>query len=521
MLSLFCLSVLLICSRASTPPFVAHVTSSQLEAAEARARDFHDAAIRRALDNYPVNDVPLGEPINNLSYDQVKNIDSPGALPDFDGLIPKKVHVADLLTEDECRHAIQLAEDHFQRTNQGEWPSQTSGQYQVRGFYIQSVPTVHQWFLSLCRQRLFPQLAATFPEFCKDAADLCVDGAYLFKYMPSTGGRTDIHTDSGSLTFTISLNDDYKGGGTYFEGLVQDNSTDNNSILTMKAGQVTLRPGGVKHCGYPVSSGERYIIGGFCMHRRQPEVVRQLMLQSENVELLEAAVKCNPRCDVGYNILAGAYQKHGDLKKAEQVLSYCLDHVHPSAGEVVYSLGSLKLEKGDLERARQCFDICLQVDEYDVDAMLSMAEVCNKLDDRAAEEAYFHRVVATPGANKKALATAYSNLGVLYEGQDAEIEYYQRSIECVNDSFVPHYSLGAAYACRKEYERAIASFRRAVTLAPTPERETQALQSLYKVCVLVLQENPPPSGGQQEMMQQFVALMGQENYQKLAASARR
>ena len=177
--------------------------------------------------------------------------------------------------------------------------------------------------------------------------------------------------------------------------------------------------------------------------------------------------------------------------------------------------------EADLERARQCFDICLQVDEYDVDAMLSMAEVCNKLDDRAAEEAYFHRVVATPGANKKALATAYSNLGVLYEGQDAEIEYYQRSIECVNDSFVPHYSLGAAYACRKEYERAIASFRRAVTLAPTPERETQALQSLYKVCVLVLQENPPPSGGQQEMMQQFVALMGQENYQKLAASARR
>ena len=88
----------------------------------------------------------------------------------------------------------------------------------------------------MLRTRLYPCLQKLFPSAAGDGSSLRVQSAYLFKYTAETGAATDVHVDSGLLSFTIALNgrDDYDGGGTWFE------ATD--SLVEMDAGEVTLRP---------------------------------------------------------------------------------------------------------------------------------------------------------------------------------------------------------------------------------------------------------------------------------------
>lgn len=570
-------------SSSKRPPMLSHVTRETLQAAIALAKERHIQAIQQALDHYPTTTTNQKTTQQSSSWDPSTirldefRIQAPGALPDFEDELARpyrRIYVTHpdtpLLTSQECQDVIQAAEDHFQRTNNGVWTMQQSGQYQVAGFWIKDVPAVQEWFVQTVRAKLFPLLARTFADFCgvnsddpesleavaTAAAQLCVDNAYLFKYTPETGRRTDVHTDSGCLSFTIALNSgggvDYQGGGTWFEGLtkvhLEGDMTDNDKnsaaemtkgtggIIEMNAGQVTIRPGGVKHCGYAVESGTRYIIGGFCMHRGKPEIVRQLLSAPAEDEhnngstgsrrrqdMLEAAVVLNPACDAGYTLLANEYENSGEVEKAKQLLEYCLTNVHPRSGEVAYSLGSIFLQQQAYEQAKSCFDICLQSDDCDVDAMRGMAEACSALGEQTLEELLYRRIVATPGASDKMLASAYCNLGVLYEGKEEEIGFYLQSLKYRPDAFAAQYSLACAYASQEQWQDSVTAFRRAIELAPSEEDRSKTLQPLYMSAAKVVQadlvarqEAAPP---RDVMIQRFQELMGVENYNQLATSA--
>jgi tetratricopeptide (TPR) repeat protein len=408
---------------------------------------------------------------------------------------------------------------------------QRSGEYDVAGCWIKDVPAIKEWFVETVRDRLFPLLCRAFPDFVGRPEDLCVDQTYIFRYTAETGGRTGVHTDAGCLSFTIALNDkdEYTGGGTWFEGLQSSDDgggSGNGRVLEMKVGQVAIRPGGVKHAGHAVESGVRYVIGGFCMNREKPEPVRMLLTPGSPEELasgsqmraLEAAVALNPAFFGSYTNLANEHKRQGNDRKAQEVLEYCLEHVHPLAGEAAYSLGMLYLEQSELAKAKECFETCLKDDPQDTEAMMALAQLCNQQGDRAGEESFYEKVLATPGTQARVRASAYCNLGVLHEGDESEIECYLRSLALRPDYFQARYSLASALASRERWLEAVEHFRAAVEMegAP-PEHAVQGLGLLYRAAVMHLQSTDPPRS-QQEAMERVKSLMGAENYARLAAS---
>ena len=490
------------------------------------ARQRHAESIQKAKDNYfhgACTSSPTGTATTILDDYQIQ---AAGSLPDFETELERRLFVTSsqtpLFTKEECQECVAHAESHFSGK---DWTTLPSGQYDVAGFWIRDIPAVHDWFNQMVRERLFPLLVQQFPHFVDSPEDLVVDNAYLFKYTPETGRRTDVHTDSGCLSFTIALNSDqeYSGGGTWFEGLIGS-----KSVIEMNVGECTVRPGGVRHCGHAVTSGTRYIIGGFCMNTKKVEYVRMLLgLGSEEAgkknykkaqEALEVAIALNPNFDGPYSHLADLLQKQGKTKEAKQVLEHCFHHINPQCGEVAYSLGVIYLDEEDYDNAKKCMDVCLESDDCDVDAMMVLAQACQGKQDSAGEEAWYQRIVTTPGASSKVIGKAYCNLGVLHEGTDQEIDYYQKSLEFVSD-FTPNFNLGVAYASRKDYDPAVSSFRRAIeTTEEKSDEQSQALQYLYRVTMGKLQkENPSGPSSREEMMKLFVEIMGEQNYQRMAA----
>ena len=532
------------------PDWLPSFTKEELSSYLSLAKDRHAQNVRQARESYfhytenqeETNDDLLL--LRQLQFDD-HAIQGHGRLPDFADELERRVFVTKsdtpLFTKQECADCIQAAETHFMETNDGAWTLLPSGQYDVAGLWIKDVPPVKQWFDHMVETRLFPLLQQQFPHFVQSKQDLCVDNAYLFKYTPETGRRTDVHTDSGCLSFTIALNgqDDYEGGGTWFEGLSVSSSqneseTTNNGggIIDMDVGQATIRPGGVRHCGHAVTSGTRYIIGGFCMNAKKVEHVRMLLgLGSELAsqqkfeqarDVLYAAIALNPHFDGPYSHLADVLETLGDTTKAQQVLEHCLEHVNPNSGEIAYSLGVIYLNQEQYDKCHACATICLQSDDCDVDAMMLCAQACAGQQHAAGEAQWLHRIVTTPGASPQVVGKAYCNLGILAsqnenESVEDEINYYQKSLELLPDRFAPLYSLGCAYASQQQWGPSVDTFRQAVNAAETEEEEVSALKHLYRCTQHKLQQDPTAPSSREAMMQAFTQLMGAENFQKLAA----
>lgn len=522
------------------------------------ARQKHSKAVQSAQDAYFYHKnnaddatATASSEIGSVEVDR-RSVQPPAgwSLPDFAKDLQNEIKVTSgakgdgndkatpLFSPEECAELVQASENHFATNHGGEWTTLKSGQFPVAGFWIKSIPEVHRWFNRMVQHRLFPLLAREFPDFLeKDVTNLVVDNAYLFKYTPETGRRTDVHTDSGCLSFTIAVGGDFEGGGTWVEGL---------GTVDMTAGHVTIRPGGLRHCGQAIHKGTRYIIGGFCMHRHKVEYVRLLIVlglefkQQRQLEKAEkaylASICLNPHFDGAYTHLAATYQLMGRNDVAAQVLEHCLEKVNPGNGEVAYTLGVHYMENTNppnMEGAQACFETCLEADDCDVEAMMGMAQICNARQDAAGEQAWYERVVKTPGASNKDAGSAYCNLGVLCP--DQERLCFEKAVELSPDNFSARYSLGSVYATSNEWTMAVDQYRQAIDILRQKDASKnnnnedadilrQTLVNLYRCAVALVQQEsqqqkqPQPSS-REAMMERLRQLMGDENFQQLAAGA--
>jgi hypothetical protein len=88
---------------------------------------------------------------------------------------------------------------------------------------------------------------------------------FLVRYLPYKQKALGIHHDNSYFTYNIVLNNNFVGGGTYYEK--------HEITLSPPPGYAVLAPGLVthKHGARPITSGERYMMVSFINKRVPPE----------------------------------------------------------------------------------------------------------------------------------------------------------------------------------------------------------------------------------------------------------
>ena len=84
---------------------------------------------------------------------------------------------------------------------------------------------------------------------------LRINEMFIVKYSTDGQRELEFHKDGSEFSFIIALNDNYKGGGTYFESLKKN--------IILKKGSCLVFSGQNTHKGSYLLDGTRYILTGF------------------------------------------------------------------------------------------------------------------------------------------------------------------------------------------------------------------------------------------------------------------
>jgi hypothetical protein len=180
------------------------------------------------------------------------------------------VHVAQsLLTEPQCLDLIDMAIRHTEAN--GGWKM---GQHKAYRTTDVDISVCGGKILDTCndhlRTTILPLMACLF-EF--SLCDLAIDNLFLAKYSAIKGQQSALseHLDDSELSFIVTLNDAFQGGGTRFF------ADDTGTIVKPNCGAGALFCGRRMHSGVEVTEGDRYILAGFVrVFPSTPEAVAKL-----------------------------------------------------------------------------------------------------------------------------------------------------------------------------------------------------------------------------------------------------
>jgi hypothetical protein len=169
----------------------------------------------------------------------------------------ESVRVLPLLSPAACADAVTEAEEYAAR--EGGWSTDRHVAYPTTDIPIRCLPRLE----ALWRERLFPAVEAearTRLGLGPATRVLPLD-VFVVKYAAGVaGGQTElaVHRDNGVLTFSLLLNapSEFEGGGTYFERA--------GRVYRPSLGVGVLHSALVRHAGYPITRGVRYVLVGFC-----------------------------------------------------------------------------------------------------------------------------------------------------------------------------------------------------------------------------------------------------------------
>ena len=308
----------------------------------------------------------------------------------------------------------------------------TSGKYKLGGDWVKKMPRSLAWFNHRLQQTIFPTIAALFPEIVSGPSVLRAHSVAILKYNASHP-RTDVHVDDGVLAMTLALSPraNYSGGGTFFEHMGQD------SLVEMEQGQCTFRPGSVRHGGAKVTTGERYILGGFLLISDRVEHVRRLNNQgrearnrgdlSQARRLFKWALKLNPKCATCLKnwaeSISGGALGDGDGSVPPKLAEAAIDKLEralellPEDSDAWYSLGVLLSDQGRKEEAVAAYTRSVAINADDHELCYNLAVLLGDRGDTAQEVLMLRKAIAA----KPDFGKAWANLGVaLASGGDID-----------------------------------------------------------------------------------------------------
>ena len=277
-----------------------------------------------------------------------------------------------LFSAEEAARVIETAE--AEGVDKNEYKS---GKYRLGGDWLVNLPQTRAWFNGRLENTFFPLLAHLFPEIISSPAALRAHSVSLLKYNASHP-RTDVHIDNGILALTVAMTpkDQYVGGGTFFEHMGSDD------VLPMDAGFGTFRPGSVRHGGHPVTSGTRYILGGFLLLEDRVEHVRRLKNRGTEfrranqldkaAQHFEWALAINPKCTTCLKDWAEILHRQKQFAAAEKKMRSALDLLENKDSDALFTLGILLSEQGRDDESIEAYQQSVKLNADD-------AELCYNL----------------------------------------------------------------------------------------------------------------------------------------------
>lgn len=136
----------------------------------------------------------------------------------------------------------------------------------VREVAVHQLPGALEWFNAQGLPRLASLAAQCFPSVVSDPTELWVYDALIINYDADSFElpHTPVHRDSSMITLVIPLagQHEYTGGGTYIEAIDQS--------ITLDQGCALIHASGLRHGGFPITSGKRWVLAVFLNPTKMP-----------------------------------------------------------------------------------------------------------------------------------------------------------------------------------------------------------------------------------------------------------
>ena len=154
-----------------------------------------------------------------------------------------------LLTESYCNYIISKAE------HSGEWTTGRHEFYPTHDMLLDSVELQDE-YNEILMKYVYPAAVHKWKLEGSSWKKLTFEN-FIIKYIPDKQSHLSLHHDNSKITSIVSLNEAFKGGGTYFER--------QKFLLKNPTGHVSIHPGNIthKHGARPITEGVRYVLVTF------------------------------------------------------------------------------------------------------------------------------------------------------------------------------------------------------------------------------------------------------------------
>jgi len=167
----------------------------------------------------------------------------------LDDTLNKVYILTNVLSLEECAHIIKESENY---ASEYSWKKDRHDYYPTTDNEIRDIPELTY----IIENRVYSKLIPFYKSYYNIPSDvLGIDETFVVKY--SIGGQQYLeqHTDGCDFSFVITLNNDFKGGGTYFVNLEKQ--------VNAPIGSAVIFCSKNKHMGVEITEGTRYILTGF------------------------------------------------------------------------------------------------------------------------------------------------------------------------------------------------------------------------------------------------------------------